>query len=167
MRIAIKETKVYRFEELSEKAKQKVIDNWYEHEDYPFLSENLTEFVKEQLKDNKIEINKDFKVYCSLSYSQGDGLCFVGYFNWKGYYISIKQHGHYYHSNSVTIEMEKDYNSDVPEKDIKEFEAIYKAICYKAERAGYAEIDYRMNFEEFADLAESNSYEFTEDGKIY
>ena len=48
------ETKVYSFSELSNEAKEKAIEKYYENENYPFLSDDLTESCKEYFKENEL-----------------------------------------------------------------------------------------------------------------
>lgn len=76
----IEEVKIYKFEELVKDVQEKVIEKWYEKEDYPFLYGEL----KEQLKCNEENIfENDFDLIYSLSYCQGDGLSIEGVINFE------------------------------------------------------------------------------------
>jgi hypothetical protein len=125
------------------------IKNSYEN-DYYFLSDNLSEILKDKLRENKIKIeNNDFKIYYSLSYSQGDGFCFIGQFIYKNCLFKVEHYEHYYHYNSKTINlvMYKDkYIEDLTEKQFKkydlttieeEFSDLYVDICKQLEEIGY------------------------------
>ena len=164
MQTITKEYKVYEFKELSREAKDKAIEEWYEHEDYPFLEENLNELLIEKLKEHEATIT-DPKVFYSLSYSQGDGAMFEGYVLWRGNGFSVRQAGHYYHYNSKTIECDDD---NLPDNGIETFnEQVYKPVCHALTKAGYAEIEYRMNDDEFQEHCEANDYQFLENGKMF
>lgn len=158
---------VYEFKELSPEAKKKALDNWYENEDYPFLSEDLTEYTKTLLSDNGITNNNgDLKVYASLSHSQGDGACFVGNFEYKDITVSIKHSGNYYHSNSVSFYFQ-DENGDMDDNETtQEFKSLYKNICHEIETDGYGIVDYRMTDDEMQENCEANDYNFYENGKM-
>ena len=82
MRTIIKKFNVFKYSELSEKAKEKV-RCWYI--DDPLRSEELTEMIDEDLKN--LFPNSELKVEWSLSSCQGDGvniygdLCFIDLVN--------------------------------------------------------------------------------------
>jgi len=156
--------KVYNFNELSYKAKQNAIDKWYEKEDYPMLAEELTESCKALLEDKKIT-HDDLKLYYSLACCQGDGLCFIGKFQWKKYRISITHNYRYYFAKSTAITLEDEEGNEVYDKDvIEQFTNIYLDICGKLEKEGYSTLEYRMDFEEMQENCEANEYTFTDDG---
>jgi hypothetical protein len=73
MKTITKTYNVYKYEELSEKAKEKV-NQWYLDDDI------RAEFFKEDIELNLSEKfkNSDLKVYFSLGYCQGDGLNIEG-----------------------------------------------------------------------------------------
>jgi len=156
--------KVYNFNELSDEVKQKVIDKWYEEEDYPFLSEDLTEQTKMLLDENNVEYD-DLKVYYSLSCSQGDGLCFIGNFKYKGHSFKITHNWRYYFAESVDIVEVNDEGEEI-ENHVEEFKKVYLKVAKEVEKAGYSILEYRMNFEEFNEMCEANEYEFYENGEM-
>ncbi|MHB8362437.1 MAG: hypothetical protein ACYDBX_02355 [Patescibacteria group bacterium] len=151
---------IYKFNELSDEVKQKVIDKWYENEDYPHISSDLTESIKAQLEHHNINY-QNLEVLYSLSYSQGDGLCFVGNFTYKDIDYTIIPNNRYFYAKSVHIVNESDYTDFDTE-----FGQLYLQICKETEKEGYGILDYRMNFDEFNELCEANNYEFYEDGKM-
>ena len=158
---------IYRFNELSKEAKAKAIQNWYEHEDFPWLTDDLKESCIEQLKAAKIEIRNDkIALFYSLSHSQGDGLCFEGSFRQGKWFIEIAHSGNYYHSQSVNFTIEDAEGNEAPEKVFDRFKKQYRAICYVLEHKGYDIVDYRMDDIEFNEHCESNDYWFTKDGKL-
>lgn len=174
---------LFKFEDLGEAAKQKAIDKYYENEDYPFLSDDLAEDVASQLEAKKVK-HENLKVMYSLGYSQGDGLCFTGEFTKGGVRMSIDHNYRYYFASSVSFEFmsakdggqldeETGANNDGsgrPSKarkaQIDKLKAIYFEIAKKAEKYGYSVLEYRMNFEEFADHCEANKYTFEADGTM-
>lgn len=158
------EIQLYKFSELSDKAKQKAIDKWYENEDYPFLSDNLTEAVIEKLHERGCEFS-DIKLLYSLGYSQGDGLCFTGTIQKDGYKLQLTHRARYYHSRSVDMEFTDQHGYDIEE--VETLKDIYFDICREVEKIGYDELEYRMTFDEFSELSDENDYDYTEDGKLY
>jgi len=89
MQTITREYQVFKFEELSEEAKQTVIDQYYEHEHqygYDFLEDDILEELK-QID----QYFSDVKLCYSLSYCQGDGLSFAGNFDLKNGLILIIQ----------------------------------------------------------------------------
>jgi len=171
-----KTIKVYKYEELSDEAKSKALDDYNDDNDYDFLSDILNEDLIQLLEEAKIENeNNDAKLFYSLGYCQGDGVCFEGNFKHKGINFNVKHDGHYYHSNSVDIEAEQiddsddDLKNDVKEAVIEEAEAefteAYKEICDKIEKSGYEEIEHQRSEEAFKDYCEANERTFLENGK--
>jgi hypothetical protein len=160
----IKETKIYKFEELSDEAKERAIAKWYEDEDYPFLQDDLTESLKSLLSDNGCEY-ANIKTFYSLSYSQGDGLCFTGSITKDGKTLKLTHNGRYYYATSVTMDYYDEEMGDEIDA-VEELKTIYFNLCYKLEKEGYAILEYRMDNDEFADNCDANNYEFDEYGNI-
>jgi hypothetical protein len=158
---------LYEFKELTKQAKEKAIKNYYEAEQYELLEDDLKESIELRLKDAHIDFD-DLKVYFSLSHSQGDGLCFEGRFYFKKYTFILHHSGRYYYSTSVNMIGENSNGNSLSEdsKIFKEFKKHYLNICAKAEKQGYAIIEYRMSEKEFNDFSESNDYYYTIDGKL-
>jgi len=156
--------KVYDFNELSGEARQAAIEKWYKNEEYPFLAEDLTDLCGTLLSEKKIT-HDELKLYYNLSNCQGDGLCFIGKFQWKKYYISITHNYRYYYAESTEIMLMNEKGNEVyNEKAIKQFTDIYLNICGKLEKEGYGILEYRMNFDEMRDFCETNNYTFTANG---
>ncbi len=167
----IRQYTVYKFNELSKKSKEKAKEDYYEKEDYPFLEEDLENNLQKILKENKIiEFENSLKVYCSLSYCQGDGVCFIGKFKWKKYFINIQHTGRYCHENSVSMEIFIDESFESEPNNYEEmetkFKKVYDSICYKVEKYGYSIIENRMNNKKFNEHCESNNYMFKVDGTM-
>tara|TARA_R100000049_G_C1877953_1_gene35339 strand:- start:59 stop:565 length:507 start_codon:yes stop_codon:yes gene_type:complete len=162
-----KTIKVYEYNDLNEKAKEKAL-NWFrENNNYDFLSDNLEEDLKELLRVNKISFDESLKIYYSLSYSQGDGFCFEGDFEYKDYQINIKNSGHYSHKNSVNIEITKEDGEDAKEEIYKEFKNIFDDICDELEKIGYSYIESENSEENFIEMSNANEYKFLEDGSFW
>lgn len=159
----ILETKVYSFDELSEEAKEKAIEKWYENEDYPWMEEDLTESCKALLEENGCTF-EDINLSYSLSYGQGDGLCFTGYISKNGNTLRLTHNYRYYFASSVEMNYTDSEGEDIEE--VKELKDIYFNICKELEKEGYGILEYRMDFSEFSEHCEANNYEFTEDGKM-
>ena len=169
------EVNIYKFDELSDKAKERIIIRFRESNDMPFFSEELNEILKALLNENKIEILGKYNFYYSLSHSQGDGVCFVGEFKYKGYKMTITHQGNYYHYKSINIQHES-YDEEDNSKIMwdgefrsvdDEFRSIYKNICNEIEKIGYDIIDHENSEECIKENIESNGYEFFNNGDIY
>jgi len=169
MKIVLMEYKVYEFEELSPEARKNAIDKWYEHEDYCYLEDELTECCKSLLEENNIVLKENLKLGYSLSYSQGDGLNFTGNFYWKKYDIRIKHSWRYQFASSSVIVIYNNRGEELPENhvDYEKFKKLYLNICNELEKYGYAELEYRMNDDEFSHHCEINEYTFSENGELF
>lgn len=192
MKKITKTYKVYNFNELEEDIQQKIIDKWYEKEDYHFLSNDIREELNYL---DKHKIFNDVKLYYSLSNCQGDGLSFdseidLHKFLEKIYSKKLKTNqfdaicnyvykvytkntnNHYCYASKTDI----NFNYNIYEKykhienlwqDIlEEIKDYYLEICRKLENYGYSILDYRMDFNEFSELCENNEYNFLKNGKM-
>jgi len=162
---------VYEFKELNKDIQEKVLNRFREQNEYDFLEENLTESLKDLLKKNKIKVvNDDLKIHYSLSYCQGDGVCFIGLFKWKKFLIRIKHNFQYYHKRSTDInvlKVDKEGNEeDAEEKDEEAFKNLYYNICDKIEKEGYSEIEVQDSEENLKEIININEYKFFENGEI-
>ena len=164
----MKEVKVevYEFLELDASARKKAMEEWYEHEDYEYLEELLTEYCKDLLKQKGVSYNDDLNLSYSLSYSQGDGLNFTGTFGWKKYDIEITHTWRYPFASASDIIITQDGEEIDDVKITEQFKNIYLDICKRLEKDGYAQIEYRMTEEEFADICEINGIGFLKDGSL-
>jgi hypothetical protein len=160
---------VFNFQELNREAKEKAIKDHYEAEEYPFLESDLIESLKALLEQKKVKYD-NIKLLYSLSYCQGDGLCFTGNFEYKGKHYKITHSYRYYFSKSVEIEeIKEDENIYLPFQDNKDhpFIKLYLSICKELEKEGYGILEYRMNDKEFAEFCESNDYKFLKTGEPF
>lgn len=189
------ELNLYSFNELSESAKEKAISKWYEKEDYPFLSEDIRNYIAEKLDTEKVI--SEIELNYSLSYSQGDGLSFKCDFDfekWLEKYdfqefkkraileqFSVKinaNNGRYCYAHKDCVNMEYCTYKSYFSTDLSNLESLadsvlsditdyYLSICKEAQKYGYSVIEYRMNNTEFSDLCEVNDYLFYENGNMY
>lgn len=185
MKKVTKEYEVFSFDELSKEAKEKALNKYRDNNDYYFLSDDLNERLYELLVEKGItDLNETSKpgtkptqVQYSLSNCQGDGCMFEGSFQfstehekvggqWKKYIAHVKHAGHYYHSNSKTMDIVDEDDNEADEVVYTEFNTIYKDICNQLEKDGYAFIDHEDSEECFAELCEANEYTFLSDGTM-
>jgi len=165
-----------------------------EEEYFDFLTDDLTELLKDKLKTLKWGFDKSLKVYYSLGYSQGDGFMFEGFIKTKNAVFSVKHSGHYYHYNSKNIELinlivgkKEVYPDEFNEQQYKkvnqlenEFNENYICLCKDMENIGYKIIEerneeniLRIGFNDFCennDLNEDELFNFdylTEEKKGY
>jgi hypothetical protein len=192
MKTIIEEYKVYDFNELNEQSKENAIKEWYENEDYLFLEDSILDSIINEFDTEKVFSN--IKLRYSLSYSQGDGLSFSADFDFEKwlqrydfqnfkkrvlldyFYIDVNSNnGHYSYAHKDCIIADSCYNSNIELKNIDslfyntvlvDIQNYYLEICKKAEKCGYSEIEYMMNFEYFEEMCNENGYTFLEDGTM-
>jgi hypothetical protein len=179
----IVEINLYKYKELSEQAQKKALDKFIEYNHYDdMLSEILHESLKIFLEDVGIEsIDEDkLKIYYSIGYSQGDGVCFIGEFRFKDspdIVTTVDHHSRYYHKKSTDISS-KYYNKgdeyDITQQEAAEivkvsrkFRLIYYEICDKLEKEGYDFIEHEDSEENFEALCDMNDWEFYQNGRMY
>ena len=159
---------LYTITELSREAQERAHREYIAGNDYPDLSDDMTEHLKELLETSAIKCY-DPKIYYSLSHSQGDGAMFEGECIYRKYFVRVRHLGHYCHSGSKTITVLYDEHFEVPEdvcieKIEKEIEAEYITICKKLARYGYDWLEENDSFDYFVDLCEMNGDTFTSEG---
>lgn len=170
-----KQINLYEYDELSDEAQRKALEDFVEHNDYYFLEESLSEYLNQLLEENKVKVF-DKKVFYSLGNCQGDGLGFEGNFEFKGININVKHdNGHYYHKNSFNIEVEEveedndDLRTDTLEvlrEGIEEdFKELYNNLCDIVEKSGYSEIEHENSEDAFKEYCENNEAFFKENGE--
>jgi len=160
-----KTIELYEYDELSELA-QKRARAWYrEGNDFPGLSEEMTEYAKSLIEEAGISFD-NMRVFYSLTCCQGDGAMIEGGFIWNGHSVNVKQSGHYYHFNSKTFTIYDSEGIEVNSSKLDdEFNDLYVSICKKLEKYGYDVIDLENDDENIADNIRANEYTFTKDGK--
>lgn len=165
MRTFTTTTTVYKFDELSDEAKEKALQEHTENNYMPFLSADMNERLHELLGENKLKYDEQPEVLYSLSYSQGDGAMFEGTVYYKAWRVDISHSGHYYHENSKDLDITSvKTGNDAPDKVYSEFNELYVSICKELEQYGYDQIEWQNSEEYFAEMCEANEYEFTKDG---
>ena len=189
------ETTVYKFDELSDAAKQKALNAWRDLGN--FDDECTIDYCKEAAKMFGLGIDK---IYYSGFSSQGDGACFEGRYKYKAGALAavkkdwpkwtalhgiverleavqkrnfyrlttvIKHSGHYYHSGCMLIDVE---DSENQYRDLKDAED-----SVIDELRDFADLIYAMLSDEY-DYTQSDAYvteniqgngvEFTVDGGL-
>lgn len=187
------EKAIYKFSELKPEIQQKVIDKYYEKEDYPFLKDDI---FSELSEIDKNKIFEDVKLEYSLSYSQGDGLCFSSDINLMNflnniyskklpefkksalkdyvYHLHTKNTNSYYsYCSKNHVQFDYNYSKEyiyiekLWQNVFDEIKEYYSNICGKLEKYGYDNIEYRMSISEFTELSEDNDWEYYENGKLF
>jgi hypothetical protein len=158
---------IYEYDELTPKAQEKARDWYIQENDYPFLSEYMSERAEELLLDAGFDALNIQNVFCSLSYCQGDGAMveFNGSYDNK-YIVAVKHSGHYYHERSTSITIENIENDE--DADAETYEDITENVLVplfkQLARDGYAYIDSENEQENVADNIRANGYTFDKDG---
>lgn len=158
---------LYEYSELSDKAKEKALNNWNEYNDDPFMQSDMINLLKEKLKDRGIKYDADsIDVRYSLTHCQGDGFMFIGTVEWNGDTIHITQNDSYYcHMYTARFDLpEYQEYGEKQEKQLETFEAIYQEICKEMERIGYQHIKEFTSEESFMEACDANEYTFRENG---
>lgn len=189
-------TKVYNFEELSQEAKQVVIERY---------RNNTTEVFLDMFQEDCIEaiqeagFSGDIKLQYDLGYSQGDGLSFsCDYFtklnevfaevlgegknktidciinncsfvlksNEGKYCFASKGDLDFYFDNYQVNFTDSNIES-VVEKVREKLENIYVDLCKDLEKRGYAEIEWQNSDEYIEEEIKANEYEFTKEGNRF
>ena len=189
------ETKAYEFNELSEEAKEKAIEEFrsgkYIHLDF------FNDCCVEKLEDLGF-VNP--KLQYSLSYCQGDGLSFSAEKYTKFEELYLKQLGKgkektakllaenttficegnqgnycFAHVSDIDIYIENytsSMNTNLENIDkvvsdvLEDLQGIYMEICNELEKEGYEDIEYQLSDESIIEDIICNDYEFTEEGNL-
>ena len=190
-----KEYKVFEFKELSKETKQTVIDKWYENEQYPFLEEDIKEGL-EQIDEHNIFDDVEFRYSLSWCQGDGlsfsSNINILNFLNniyskklpqWKK--NGIKEYifdalskyntGHYAYAHENDLDFNCNYQDNIERRNLEklwneifaEMVEYYMEICDKLEKHGYSILEYRMDFDEFSELCESNEYKFLQDGEMF
>jgi hypothetical protein len=157
------EIKLYSFEELSPKAREKALTAYASDWHDPIPQSHLINLVGEELDRLGYKYSDDLDIRYSLGYSQGDGLMFIGTLTDKrGRTITIRHKDPMYcHSYTASIDF-----PEAREREYQAFEEEYRAVCKTVERAGYEYIEYQTSEEYFTEICEANDYTFEEDGTM-
>ena len=189
------EITLYKFEELTQEAKNFAIEKEQNNND-PFSLDMFKENCIEQIIEAGFKGNE--KVQYSLSYSQGDGLSFeCDYFEkMNDIFVQVlgvgKQktidllinnisfslkgnEGRYCYASKKDITLELDsYNVKSPinielviDKVREKIQFLYRDLCNKLEIDGYNEIEFQESYEYISENLISNEYDFLESGEIY
>ena len=155
--------KIVFFDELSEEAKKKARQWWKEGQDYPFLTEELENFITEKLEDLGFMV-EDLRVLYSLSYCQGDGVSFTAKLS-KGIesYEVNRSDSHYYHE--MTISEVYHETEDGEQTDESELLEKMRDIAKQAEKIGYGYIEDEDKDGNVDEAIKANDYTFTLEGE--
>ena len=160
------EIKVYRFEELDEQTKEKVIENyryinvdntfWYDwiKEDFIRLGLEIKEFNLDRGNYAKIYIDNLEETSKSILHEFGDS-------------VAIKQTAKNYINEYEKIQANFKEDEDI-EREVElldeQYEKEYSEDILSYLRSSY---DWEISDEAITETIEANDYDFTTDGKIY
>jgi hypothetical protein len=186
MRIAIRETKVYKFNELPKDAQQKAIEKFRETNlDYEWY-----DYVYDDFKTlcALMGITVD-KIYFSGFWSQGDGACFEGSYNYKAdaiqavkdhapqdkelhsivstlqgiqketansLFLTVKHLGHYYHYNCTDFNVDRNDAVDLTDAQEKGIIEAFKDLMKWLYRTLNQEYDYLQSDEAIKETFDCN-----------
>lgn len=188
---------VYTFDELSEKAKNKAMEDYAVNLDFGFYAECIIDDAKAIGELMGIDIDN---VYYSGFYSQGDGAMFTGGYGYKRgsvtavmsyapmdtelhsivktlaniqrrnfyqLYANVKHYGHYYHSSSNIINVERDSYQDVSKSDEDDLTECLRDFMEWIYSNLEKEYDYVTSLDYFKEVCEANDYQFLASGELY
>jgi hypothetical protein len=196
MRTITTETKVYKFDELTEEQQEKVLDNW--RQDWPDYE--WWDCVEDDFKTicSLIGITVD-KIYFSGFSSQGDGACFEGSYSYKkgsikavkeyapldetlhsiaavfsaiqktAHYslnFSVKQSGHYNHSGCTAFNVDRSDDQSVTDEQEDGIIEAARDLMHWLYKTLEKEYDYLNSDESIKETIAANNYEFTANGHI-
>jgi hypothetical protein len=187
-------TKIYKFEELSNEAKQVAIKDYRNKQEY--YLDSFNDDVVEQIEN--VGFYGDVKLQYSLSYCQGDGLSFscdgidesllLSFFAEvlgegkektakliieNSYFSNGGNNGRYCFASKNDIEYIFDSGVDAPniENIVLQVETkiqnLYMELCKDLEKKGYEDIEYQCSDEAITETIIANDYEFLSNGKMY
>jgi len=171
------ETKVYQFSELSEEAKETALSNWSGTCEYFWRSE-VIETIKKALdqygfnfKNYFIDWNYIHGCYYTIDSVHSDEILNLsGVRLWKylkNNYSSIDLSGN---CPFTGVCFDEDFLDNIREflkkPNSQNFEELIADSVYNTINSGCKDFEYQQTEEYFADHAEANGYEFTEDGKL-
>jgi hypothetical protein len=156
---------VFKFEELSEKVQEKLIEKYRENNEMPFLSDCMEDEVLRILVDNGWKsINNNLNLYYSLGYCQGDGAQMVGKFEIGDNYLYVGSLGISSHSYATTLEL---FNNNGDEVDMPEsLKETYHQMCKQLEKFGYDYIESENDPENIKAILIDNNELYLADGRI-
>lgn len=187
--------KIYRYNELSDKAKEKARESFRALMDETFDHSVITEQFKYRLDELALPSEA---IGWSLSHSQGDGVAFYGrvdtdnFFgvhpDYKKKYEKLFHEGqpefsvtltrnswgtHYDHWNTMTVNIDWEGDDTTDEQNTlleeleREFTEFVQTTSRFLESAGYDMIDHMYSNERIVEGIEANEWEFHESGKPY
>lgn len=144
----------YAFNELSDEAKDKAVQEWANRQDEVidlFLPDDLMQQLENELgagASNSVAF--DLNLYYSLSYSQGDGVALDGSLTredspalpWRrGHRVYFKHSGHYYHERSFSVTVEDINGESIEDEEQEEITEAIRKVCADLRKFGYKLID--------------------------
>jgi hypothetical protein len=187
--------KIYKFEELTQEAQSKAIEQFRDRENVylGFFNDNAIEQI------NEVGFYDDVKLQYSLGCSQGDGLSFsCKRIEWKTIeplflevlgkdkektaklifehcsFICTGNDGRYCYASKNDIDFTfENYNreyeniNEVVGNVLTKIENKYLELCKELEKQGYSEIEYQQSDEAIKETILANDYDFLKDGTQY
>lgn len=162
--------KLYEYGELSDKAKERALDDWNRGDYDPMMKSHMTNLLKEKLDERgmKYDTNSICAFY-SFNNRQGDGFVFEGKIEHKGHTVDIMHSdAFYYHKYTASFDFQDDNGEcTLSAGDMESFKQAYREICDDMEKIGYDHIEYEQSEDNFMSVCEANGYMFEENGKMW
>lgn len=153
----MKQINAYSFNELPLNVQKKVIETFQQNEEFFFLEEDLTEYLK-LLLDQK-GIKGKANLYFNFGYPR-EFAFFCGTFEYKGILIKTEKR-----SEMPTYEF-SDYEKKTTPKKEEAFKNAYLGICEQLKAQGQLIIAETLKAENIKEMIEANEYSFLADGRM-
>lgn len=167
----------YTFDELDDDAKERARE-WYRSvDDFPELSENMDEYLEEELEERHIKVVGDKpKLWYSLGHVQRDGVSFEGTFQHDGYQFKVTRSGQGVHMYTMDFELQGHVDEDGLGDDgpgesrddediVGAFRDLCHEVCDRLQEMGYEDISAEDSDETVDERLTVNEYLFTKEGR--
>jgi len=164
----IKETKVYKFDELSDKGKEKALENMYDlNVDYEWWDSIYDDAANAGLKLTAFDLDRNRHAEGNLTLSAAEVAANI-----------IRDHGEHCETYKTAQSFLDEINSiDMPDDDSDEFsewenkmiiieDEFLKSLLEDYSIILQKEYEYQTSEEAIIESIKANDYEFTEDGKL-
>jgi hypothetical protein len=160
---------LYKFNELSDEAKEKAVSKLYDiNVNHDWWEDEFACF-KDGLKQKGVTVKN---IYFTGFSSQGDGACFTTEkIHCENITYWVYQSGRYYHENTMKLEYEIENGvTDEEFNLLKEKAESFLEDCKEQARELYRDLESTYNYltseAAIIETIEANDYEFTEEGKL-
>lgn len=155
--------KIVFYDDLSDEAKDKAMEWFRSIEDFPFLEDAMTEFVKTELEEAGY-IVEDLRIFYSLGHCQGDGASFTATLIKDGETYKVNRNDSNYNHEMTISEVYHETDEGEETDEAEKLEEM-RTIARRAKKYGYDIIEYTLSDDSVEDSIRINEYTFAIDGE--